>query len=261
MHPKIDHRLSNELISGLNSNSLIARGPANPNQKSFANELTKMREATAAERESLTDLDAPVVEPSSKAIQEEPEINLGVNLVKEVQDRIKDIRDKEVQKEQFIDQAQEETQRLSEEFESKAHRSETLKAEVSQGNSKTITEAVKEGNVAPQEYNHYDANERKRQLANWEDLAPKIIEDSVNKAIRIDIPGIYDIETLIVRMNKNAVSVQAVGSKDAMDRLHNGQSELASILRKHDINLSSLSVYDADVLHAQMSKQAKLQSA
>ena len=79
-------------------------------------------------------------------------------------------------------------------------------------------------------------------------FAPKVVEDPVNKAVRIDIPGMNDIETLIVRMNRGAVGIQVVGSKDAMGRLMSGESELAKKLREHNIVLDSLKAFDGDVL-------------
>ena len=111
-------------------------------------------------------------------------------------------------------------------------------------NQKQATEAVREGNVEQQQAQQEQANDRKQQLANWDELAPRIIEDPLNRAVRIDIPGVVDVETLIVRMKQNSVSIQAVGSKSAMDSLQARESELSQKLRSHNVTLGQLQAFD-----------------
>ncbi len=264
MNHKIETNFKNHLTAGMNANSLISNGPSiNNNKLSFANEFAKMREQAGSERSALPKLTAEEIPVLVKETKTEKVIttNMSASLVQEIQEKVKDIRDKELVKEKQTIENFEESQKTAEEIANKYNHSESMKAEVSQSNSKTITEAVKEGNQAAPEYQQHDGNDRKRQLAKWEDMAPRITEDPTNKAIRIDIPGLYDIETLIVRTNKGAVTVQAIGSKEAMTRLQGGQAELAGILRKHNINLASLTAYDSDVVHSHMARNKTKQAA
>lgn len=132
----------------------------------------------------------------------------------------------------------------------KINASESVKAAAAQSNQKEITEAVKEGN-AEQQQKFESANDRKRQLARWQDLAPTIIEDHRNKAIRLDIPGTVDIQTVIVRqVGKNNIDVSAIGSTKAMRSFKSKTGELSARFRKHDMNLNDLKVYDMRVVNS-----------
>lgn len=138
----------------------------------------------------------------------------------------------------------------SEEIGHKFKHSETTMAAAAQDHhQKQVTEAAKEGNLSQQENNNYDdANDRKRQLANWENLAPRITEDIKNRAVRIDIPGVNDIQTLIVRMKQNKVNIQAVGDRTTMAALESRKAELAFMLNKKNVSMGELQVFDSNSL-------------
>jgi len=165
--------------------------------------------------------------------------------LKEAQTKLKEIRDEEDKLETFHSIHNEESHAEAVEITDKFSTHENTKAQAMQDHQKTVTEAVMEGNVAPKEQNHQDGNDRKKQLSNWEELAPRIIEDSKNRAVRIDIPGLNDLETIIVRMRGGNVLIQATGSKEVMQRLQANESELSRKLRTHNISLESLQAFDS----------------
>jgi len=159
--------------------------------------------------------------------------------------KLKEMRDKEESVEQAKHNNFEESNRLAEEIADKYSKSETTMAAAAQENNKVLTEAYREGNVAQEQTAHHDSNDRKKQLAKWEELAPRIIEDPKNRAVRIDIPGLNDVETLIVRMKQDSVHVQIVGDKSTMERLQSSESELSRKLRDHNVKLASLQAFDS----------------
>lgn len=133
----------------------------------------------------------------------------------------------------------------------KLNTSESVKATAAQSNQKDITEAAKEGNTEQPQQKFESANDRKRQLARWHDLAPTIIEDHRNKAIRLDIPGTVDVQTVIVRqVGRNNIDVSAIGSTKAMRTFKSKSGELNARFRKHDMNLNDLKVYDMRVVNS-----------
>ncbi len=259
---KIQHSAPGSKSISANANALIGHKPNT--HGSFAQQLTQMRNAAAGEREAFN---------PNKLFQEETQLQDQVNTnisnsnstqkqqaaalfapdftqdAKQEQE-LKEIRDHEIDKELKQHRNAEEASKDAKEIDRKFGKSsETQVADAGQLNHKQVTEAMREGNVAQQDApNNNDSGSRKKQLENWEDLAPKIVEDPINRAVRIDIPGLNDIETLIVRMNPSGVGIQAVGSKDAMSRLMSSESELAKKLREHNITLDSLKAFDGNVL-------------
>ncbi len=243
------------------ANALI-NGHKAPTHASFAQQLTQMRNSAAQERagfnpKQATD-EAQLLDQANSNLSDSNSISkqhasslLVSDSIKDTEaelKQLKELRDNEVEKEIKHLRSNEESTKDAEEIASKFSKSETTVADVGQLNHKQVTEAIREGNVAQQDSPNNDSGSRRKQLENWEDLAPKVVEDPVNKAVRIDIPGINDIETLIVRMNRGAVGIQVVGSKDAMGRLMSGESELAKKLREHNIVLDSLKAFDGNVL-------------
>jgi predicted transposase YbfD/YdcC len=237
------------------NNSLVA----SPNllslpQKSFAQEMKQLKESAAQTRTQ----DTKFPEAKLKTDTSNPQVSADAALaggisnkqIEEAQFKAGQLRRNDLEKEKKqILSADKSKQLGDQEMAHKMSSSETLMATAVQDHQKTITEAVKEGNVAERESsNHQDANDRKRQLANWQDLAPRIIEDTKNRALRIDIPGIYDIETLIVRMTNANVSVQAVGSKDAMSLLQAREAELRTRLNAKNVGLTKLQVFDSEMV-------------
>gem|GEM_PF-3336146 len=245
-------------INLLNNNGLMARPttskPATGN--SFATELAALQ-ANASEDKTVSPQDLiqeeQLVDPNTfKPISHSrPKNTLGImeasseEISEKLKMKLKEMRDKEEVVEQAKHNNFEESNRLAEEIADKYSKSETTMAAAAQENNKVLTESYREGNVAQEQATYNDSNDRKKQLAKWEELAPRIIEDPKNRAVRIDIPGINDIETLIVRMKQDSVHVQVVGDKSTMERLQSSESELSRKLRDHNVKLAGLQAFDS----------------
>lgn len=261
----IDHKQINKQPLQNNANSLINGHKAGKGQNSFANELAMMRESAGQARSEAK----PMIQEDVQVLKQNPATNTTAKqttatmpgfsqaLNQDAETQLKTLRNQELNKEMLQTQTTEESKKEAQELSDKFGNSEALNANVGQINHKQITEAMREGNVAQQEANYQDSsNERKKQLANWEELAPSIIEDPINKAIRLDIPGIADLETLIIRMNKGSVGIQVIGSKGAMEQLISNESELAKRLGTKSIGLEKFQVFDGDVLRKSKAKAA-----
>lgn len=248
----IDYKQINQQPLQNNANSLINGRSPSKAKASFANELAALRQEAAQSRTEPNPMANEVQQTASQTTKEASSLKPQTSdspKVAEAETELKHLRKQEFHKEISQNQNLEESQKESQELANKFGNSEALNAHVGQGNQKQITEAFREGNLAEQETQYQDSsNERKRQLANWEELAPSIIEDPMNKAIRLDIPGIEDVETLIVRMNKNGVGIQVVGAKGAMEQLMATESELAKRLRAHSLGLDKFQTFDGEAL-------------
>lgn len=252
----------------MNANSLINPGAGlkglQKGNLSFAQEFARLQALAGSERDEMqafadASLDEqPVVDNTAKKhLHNNFTALINQASGTEAEMKLKSLRDEDTIREIKKTHEAEEGIKDAEEVSSKYQTNETVKASVSQENQKAIVNAVREGNVAQQEsQNQNDGNERKRQLANWEDLAPRVTEDTVNRAVRIDIPGLNDIETIIVRMKRDAVSMQVVGSKDAMERLHLNQAELVRNLKDKNVKMASLQVFDGDIVRKKMNEKA-----
>lgn len=244
-----------------NANSLIhGRKPA-AGHKSFANEFVAVRQELAQARTAPNPTlveQTQVAKPTSQSPTETQAQTVMPGFSQSIAQDVKtQMRKQELEREVSKVQRSEESLEDAHELSNKFNSSEAVSAQVGQVNHKQVTEALREGNLAEQEANYQDSsNERKRQLANWEELAPSIIEDPNNRAVRIDIPGINDLETLIVKMNHGKVGIQLVGSKDAMNQLMASEAELASKLSKHKIALEKFQAFDGDMLRKAQAKSA-----
>lgn len=260
MQRGLTHNQANFKANGpqnLNANSLISSSRTKTQGKlSFANEFVKVQEAASEARQAQQVISQePVLNESTKPnssprVTQSLSAALGETLSAEAQAELKKLENQEINKEiQKVVHAEEST-RDSHELSSKLHSSETTMASAVQDHQSKhqATEAVREGNVDPQQAAYDHAQERKRQLANWEDLAPRIIEDPKNRAVRIDIPGLVDLETIIVRTKQGEVSIQTVGEKSVMERLQASEASLSKQLRKHNIQLGTLQTFDAAVV-------------
>lgn len=247
----VNNQANLNIRNGQNANGLAKNRPLVGKQQlsSFANEMAIVKQENAAAREpgmqALVQED--VIQKETK--EQKPTVNLETQVVdsklsEEMRGKLKELRDKEVTKEQNTAQSFEEAARSSEELGSKHRTSELQASNVAQANEKQITEAMQQGNVDPDGQQHQNADDRKTQLDNWDDLAPRITEDAMNQAVRIDIPGLSDIETLIVRMNGGKVSIQAVGNGKTMSSLQSQAAVLSGILAKHNVAMDSLQAFD-----------------
>jgi len=253
-------------LNPLNSNALIARPATNKlaTGNSFATELATLQANASEEKPSNQEnliQEQQLVDPNTfKPITHTRSQNtLGImeasseEISEKLKMKLKEMRDKEEVVEQARHNSFEESNRLAEEISDKYSKSETTMAAVAQENNKVLTEAYREGNVAQEQATYNDSNDRKKQLAKWDELAPRIIEDPKNRAVRIDIPGLNDVQTLIVRMKQDSVHVQVVGEKSVMERLQSSEGELSRKLRDHNVKLAGLQAFDS----ASVNKGAK----
>ncbi len=159
------------------------------------------------------------------------------------------LRQEDVRKAFSQSRAEEQEERVSEEKKHYYSSNEATIATAAQENSKSITEAAREGNVAQQEQRQSEDSSRQQQLANWELLAPRLIEDSANRAIRLDIPDVEDIQTVIVRMGQSGVTIQAIGSEDMVNSFSTREGVLRSALAKKNVKLDSVTAFDAKAMY------------
>jgi hypothetical protein len=253
---------NNQVISDktkLNANALMAKGPQN--KASFASELQSMQNANALMQEEAVQNEALAKTFSSLADAQDPEKFKAVlkdalaqqgidleNLSPEMKEKLALMQDA-VKQEALKRQSSQESLQEAQEVQNKFSTDETTMATASQENQKQITDAIKEGNAAEQEQAQSQDEQRNQQLANWEDLAPRLVEDAKNRAVRIDIPGLPQLETLIVKMQGSAVTIQAVGDKKIMQKLQAYQGQLGSKLSSKDIALADLKTFDRELLN------------
>ncbi len=233
---------------------MAARGPqrlAMAQQMSFANQFAQVKQEAATERD-LNQLAAmpELAESKEEKPQTRTQTGIFTGLNTKAQDSeansmLKSLRREEFSREQELRAATETEKYSTQELSSTLTNSETVKATSLQAHQAEVHDAAREGNVAEREARQHNGNDRKKQLANWEDLAPRITEDIKNRAVRIDIPGLNDIETLIVRMQQGQVSVQAVGDNKVMQSLQGREAELKSRLASKNIQLASFQAFDA----------------
>jgi hypothetical protein len=241
------------------ANSLIAKGP---NKANFAKEMNNLQNANDLIRHEdagvalKQNLSQEAINPDAevskfKSVLSQALANKGLNfdsLPPELKEKLALMQDA-VKQEAVKRQGQDESNRSADDLQNKFSTNEASVANAGQENQKQITEAVREGNLGEQQHAHDNSEERKEQLANWEDLAPRVIEDPKNRAVRIDIPGLPDIETVIVRMQGNKVAIQTVGNGKIMEKLQSREKELVSRLSSHNISLDSLKTFDSKALN------------
>lgn len=254
-----NHSVGNTQQLNKGANAFVAKGP---NKASFAKEMTNLQNANQfiksegpdgqANQNNAQEALTPEQEVSKfKSVLTQALANKGMDfdsLSPEVKEKLALMQDA-VKQEAAKRQGQEESTKSAEDLQNKFSSNEATAANVSQENQKQITDAVREGNVGQQEQAQDNADQRKEQLANWEDLAPRVVEDPKNRAVRIDIPGLAEVETIIVRMQGNKVAIQAVGDGKIMTKLQSREQELVSKLSSHNISLDNLKTFDAKALN------------
>ncbi len=218
-------------------------------QLSFANQFAKLKTETSQERDMLeaSPMAEEAVEKDNTQVTQHSQSSFNTGFydtkLSKQDDILKAIHKDALENEQESEAALDSSLHSNHKLEEQLSESEAVKATLAQAHQ--VDNAVKEGNVGEREAHHQHGNDRRKQLQNWEELAPSITEDIKNRAVRIDIPGLIDIETLIVRMQKNQVLVQAVGKDSVMEALQGREAELKSRLASKNIKLSSLQAFDA----------------
>lgn len=239
-------------LAGLSANNKLLQ--SEPGAKNFKQEMALLQEQAGNERGGFNPTkDLPAATNESKtSTQVAGETLVAANpeaLTEAEITKLKDLQEKAIQKENQQIAQQESAIQDSVEAKEKYTSSEQQMAAAAQANQEEVTEAAQQGNVAQQEQQNTDnANDRKQQLANWDDLAPRIVEDTKNMAVRIDIPGLNDIETLIVRMNNGKVKIQAVGSKATSEMIRNREAELKGILGQKNVAVDTIQAFDSATL-------------
>jgi len=240
--------LSDQLNTKLNARSGVNLGPKirfdgniflknEPDGKSFAEKLSELK------IENQDDLIKEIIKQSQNgksgeeilsALKSNPK---SLELFKSAQKTL--IARQETLKQQGEEIAAESSKGYVEEIAKKLKPAETLIATVGQVNSKQVEEEI--ARQTKQDAIVDDANNRKKQLSQWHSLAPRIMEDVKLKAVRVDIPGVEDLHTLIVKsVGTKNVRIDVVGSDATMKLIKAKQADLQRRLGKHDINLTDL---------------------
>lgn len=249
------NKLQHQPQAKLSNNALLRNKNGqnkNPSALSFKNQLAQVQEQAGAERNNNPFVDQRLQQQSTGEGQKEVQANnfsaANTEGLTEEQQKmlgeLQQMRQDDLKKETRRKVSSETEKYSSEDLAQKTSESENSKANASQANQKQITEALREGNQAQQQANYQDANDSRKHLENWEELAPKVVEDIKNRAVRIDIPGIKNVETLIVRMQGNSVSIQVVGDEKSMAALQKQESLLAALLARKNVNMAGLQAID-----------------
>lgn len=236
-----------------NSNVFIKEAPK---EKSFSDQLNELQKANVEQELNQAKLNTSGLDNKNQGLLNEQAQKIvsalskeGINISPEEAIQLIEQRKLDLKKEQQGLVSSEALKQDAHEVAKKSSSNEAAIATAMQANQDEAKDAIQEGNVAQQEQAQDDsANDRKTQLANWDMLTPRVIEDIKNKAVRIDIPGIKDISTIVVRMRGNQISIQAAGSETAMKLLQGGQGELNSRLNQHNVQLSELKTIDSSRL-------------
>ena len=254
-----NHSANHSAKLNSNANAFVAKGQQ---KASFANELNKLQSANELIQQTDSgdqlnqNIKQEVLNPDAevskfKDVLSKALANKGLDfdtLTPELKEKLAQMQDA-VKQEAIKRQGQEESNKTAEDMQNKYSANESSMANSSQENQKQITDAVREGNAGEQAQNQDQSDDRKEQLANWDDLAPRVVEDPKNRAVRIDIPGLPEIETVIVRMQGSKVAIQTVGEGKIMEKLQAREKELVSKLSAHNISLDSLKTFDSKMLN------------
>ena len=95
----------------------------------------------------------------------------------------------------------------------------------------------------------YDQGEKRRytksdKLARWEKFTPQVTEDITNMSVRIDIPLLNDVQSLVLRMHPDrSVSASLLGSKGMEDLIRQNKDKLDRKLRHHQLSLREFNTF------------------
>ena len=251
----------------LSNNKVAGKG------KSFAQQMaalnSKTRNTNEVEKDQFADFD-PSVDLNEEEFAKLPD-DLKAKYIKERQNRQQKINSntahvtpEEGDQQQLensqrrISQQQQDTQRAMQQSQGQeaAQMQEIDEESHYESKQETIAHAAQEKQeqvnqaAAQQQQQQQTAEEhRKQQLAHWEILAPRLLEDGRNKAIRLDIPDVDDVKTVIVKMRGNSVDVQAIGSKDLVKIFRTKEGMLRASLAKKNVRMGSTRVLDAAAIY------------
>lgn len=89
---------------------------------------------------------------------------------------------------------------------------------------------------------------RSKILSLWERVAPTVSEDSFRKSVRIDIPLLNDVRTLILRMNSDrSISASLLGSEAMADLIRQNKDKLEKNLKDHNLTLREFRTYHSEL--------------
>ncbi len=90
---------------------------------------------------------------------------------------------------------------------------------------------------------------RPQLLSLWEKFTPQITEDITKRSVRIDIPLVYDIQTLVLRLNPDrSVTASMLGSKEMAELIKNNKDRLDKNLRHHHLSLKEFNTYHSELV-------------
>ena len=94
----------------------------------------------------------------------------------------------------------------------------------------------------------YKKYSRSQLVSLWDRFTPQITEDVTKQSVRIDIPLIYDIQTLVLRLNPDrSVTASMLGSKEMVELIKRNKDILDRNLRHHHLSLKEFNTYRSEL--------------
>ena len=89
---------------------------------------------------------------------------------------------------------------------------------------------------------------RSQLLAKWQEYAPTVTENIMNKSIRLDIPLLKDVQALVLRMHPDrGITVSLLGSQEMGKLVKENKDKLDRNLRLHHLTLKEFNTYETEI--------------
>jgi len=86
-------------------------------------------------------------------------------------------------------------------------------------------------------------------IERWEKFAPTITDDITKRSVRIDIPLLHDVQSLVLRMNKDgSISATLLGSEEMARLIKENKDKLNNRLKHHHLSLKEFNAYTEGVM-------------
>ena len=94
----------------------------------------------------------------------------------------------------------------------------------------------------------YKKYSRSQLVSLWDRFTPQVTEDATKKSVRIDIPLVYDIQALVLRLNPDkSVTASMLGSKEMIELVKQNKDRLDRNLRHHHLSLKEFNTYRSEL--------------
>lgn len=221
---------------------------AQDSEVSFADKLQELKNKQNPEA-----LDEKLVSDKKPAAQQTEELVSEKKTGKQLKNF--EAKQEEIIKHQELQKQQAKTARMTDEAKDslqkeashKLKSSETEIASAAQANKKQLEDQAGQahnaaGKAQEEQQQHQQSQERKHQLANWGLLQPRIAEDAKNMAVKLEIPGLNNFHTVIVKkIPQKGLVIQTVGDKGTMELFKRSSGLLKSNLsKKHKIRVANI---------------------